>query len=783
MSRALKGNKTYRFELSGRIQGVGFRPLVFRKAKALGLTGRVSNTHHGAVIEINAAPGQAARFLALIKSSLPPNSEISFVKHSRVKRKNFTSFSITDSLKHSGVTADIPPDLALCGKCLKDILSPSNRRKSYPFTNCTECGPRYSIIKALPYDRAKTTMNSFRMCPDCLKEYNDPFDRRFHAQPNACPACGPKLRLLSGKFKPLLSGDAALNKTVELLKTGRIVAIKSIGGYHLACDAFNASAVQRLRSKKSRPHKPLAVMMPDTNSVRKYCRLSASEETALTSPAAPIVLLNKRSDVFLPEELLAPGNAYLGVMLPYTPLHRLLFSKKISSEPVFSALVMTSGNKSDEPICTGETELKDSLSGIADYYLVHDRPVHNRCDDSIVFSVSPAESAFIRKSRGFVPDPVNLFTPSRTAPVIFAAGAEQKNAFCLVRDGKAYNSQFIGDLDNYKSTLFYREAFKKFQGFLDIKPSVVAYDLHPDYYATRFAKDLVSANHRLTGIAVQHHHAHIASVMAEKMLNRPVLGFAFDGTGLGSDGNIWGGECLLVKASGFERLAHFEYFHLPGGDIAAKEIWRLAVSLIEKCRLPSRLENSYPCDSVRSIIDKGVNSPLTSSVGRLFDAVAAVIGLRSEVSFEAQAAMELESLAVDNSVRKGYNFEVFFDKKGSSGPAVIGTERILEGVLKDVNKGVSRGLVSARFHYTLSDIIVYLAKYFGRRTGIRDAALSGGVFQNRLLLRLSAERLVKEGFRVHFNTLVPANDGGIALGQAWVAYNKKIKIQRSNIKF
>ena len=775
MCRASKGNKTYRLSISGKVQGVGFRPFIYRAARALGIKGTVANTASGAVIEATAGSKLLNSFLRNIKLNLPPNSEITGLRRSVIPAGNFKTFSIIESSGAGSVTADIPPDLCVCEDCAREIFSRTDRRRLYPFTNCTVCGPRFSIIKRLPYDRKYTTMRSFKMCASCESEYNDPLDRRFHAQPNACPVCGPEIALLTSGLKTQEARTPALDKAIELLSKGRIVAIKSIGGYHVACDALNVRSVKRLRKRKNRPDKPLALMMPDVNTVKKHCYVNPSELGLLTSPASPIVLLRAKKNTGLPLDIIAPENSCIGVMLPYTPLHLLLFGTPYGDKPNFEALVTTSGNRSDEPITTDENRLKGALGGIADNFLTHDRPIHNRCDDSIVLNLRPSENVFIRKSRGYVPEPVRFQPAVPSMPGIFEAGAELKNTFCLVRNSGAYVSQYIGDLDNLEASKFYEEAYASMGEFLSVKPGVVAYDLHPDYYSTRFAKKLLGGSARPEGIPVQHHHAHLASVLAEKNLHKPALGFAFDGNGLGIDGNIWGGECMLVEGPCFNRLAHLEYFHLPGGDKAVKEIWRLAASLANKYTpglAPKNLAARRGYRAIVSMMDKNVNSPLCSSMGRLFDAVAALIGLRYEVSFEAQAAMELESLAIDNPVKKGYNFEVVFNYDGSAvpSPAVINVKPVIEGILRDISNGADKSAISARFHLTVSDIIVELAGTFGKAYGIKDVILSGGVFQNRVLTRLSIERLEREGFRVHYNTIVPPNDGGISLGQAYIAY-------------
>ncbi len=728
MSRASKGNKAFSILVSGKVQGVGFRPFIFRTAKSLGLNGFVANSTYGAVIKIEGKQESIDVFIRNLKSTIPPNSNISSIKIQPIPLKNYKIFSITKSLPGKSISADIPPDLCVCTDCACDIYSKNNRRYLYPFTNCTNCGPRFSIIKGLPYDRKKTTMKGFSMCKDCEREYNDPLNRRFQAQPNACPVCGPKVTLLSNSFKPLASGATALAEAIRLLKEGKIGALKSIGGYHLACDATNRRTVKRLRELKRRPFKPFALMMPNIGTAKKYCHINKSESKLLTSTSSPIVLLTARKVKGLPYDILAPGNNRLGVMLAYTPLHKLLFDSCDTGKFNFKALVMTSGNRSDEPICIDEKQVNDRLSGIADFFLVNDRPIHNRCDDSIIINLNSENNVFVRRSRGFVPEPACIIARESSTPVVLAAGAELKNTFCFVRGASAYPSQFIGDLDNLESSRFYEEAFLRMKDFLKVTPSIVAHDLHPDYYSTIFANKLLKNNPRLKTTPVQHHHAHIASVIAEKGIKGPVIGIAFDGNGMGSDGNVWGGECLLAEGAGFTRLAHLDYFRLPGGDIATKEIWRLAVSLAHKYSikgLPATVKRRNISNFIDTMIAREVNSPLCSSMGRLFDAVASLIGIRQEVTFEAQAAIEMESLAMDNPVKKGYNFDIVFSNDSAScpTPALISVKKVIEGILRDLSSGVDKSIISAKFHFTVSEMIHNMARKFCAYHNINNVVL------------------------------------------------------------
>ncbi|OGS19668.1 MAG: carbamoyltransferase HypF [Elusimicrobia bacterium RIFOXYA2_FULL_50_26] len=762
MSKVSKANdvKALRITVGGTVQGVGFRPYVYRLAGEHKIAGNVANTAAGAVIEAEGTPAQLSSFIDNVKHSLPPRALITSIKTTPIPFRNFKEFSIQkSSSSSSALSAIIPPDLAVCPDCLRELFTSSDRRHNYPFINCTNCGPRFSIVKALPYDRPETSMSSFRLCPECRKEYDNPADRRFHAQPNACPACGPVIELYDSNFTKIARAADAMAMAVAMLEKGKILAIKSIGGYHLACDATNTKAVERLRKRKMRPHKPFAVMAASPESAGEISFIGAEEERLLASIQRPIVLLKKR----LPSKLadnVAPGNASVGIMLCYTPLHHILFNGS-----AYRYLVMTSANRRDEPICRTEEDAREALGEIADYFLVHNRPIHNRLDDSIVQCVPATQ--FIRRSRGYVPEPVRLGNnPGKTC--VMGVGAELKNTFCLTRGNNAFVSQHIGEMDNLKSIDFYREAFERLSTFLKVKPGVIAHDLHPGYFTTAFAREYASAN-RVRLVGVQHHVAHIASVLAETNIKRPVIGFAFDGLGYGDDGTLWGGECLLVHREKFTRLAHFDYFALAGGDAATREIWRCGAALLKSAGI-----NALPANGARrrhwqqalDMIGKRFNSPLTCSVGRLFDGVAAIIGIRDEVSFEAQAAMEMETLAIDFPVKKGYNFKI--KNQGGDKPLVVSTTEIVRQLWAEKKAGMTPAHISARFHVTIAEITRELALRFRAERQINDIALSGGVFQNRLLLGLVLSRLLREGFAVHYNRLVPPNDGGISLGQAWI---------------
>jgi len=767
MLKTSKGNSkdlsTFRIDIRGNVQGVGFRPLVYRLAKKVRLKGSISNTSSGVTIEANGTPAKIGGFIKSIKSNLPHHARLDNISKKKIEYRHFAGFSIIPSAKGGLASAEIPPDLSICPDCYAELFDRSDRRNFYPFINCTNCGPRFTITKSVPYDRKNTTMSVFGMCPQCLSEYNSVSDRRFHAQPNACPVCGPKITLLSDSMKAIAKERKALNEAVRLLKEGRIIAVKGIGGYHLACDALNKSAVETLRERKIRPHKPFAVMVRDIETAKIFAVINAEEEKLLVSAKRPIVLLKKRANV---PEALAPDNAYIGIMLPYAPLHYLLFS----SEKPLQMLVMTSGNKSEDPISADEKEAKEKLSGIADYFLTHNRKIHNRCDDSIVFNFNGKNDGniLVRRSRGYVPEGIDV-AALKKSPAIFAAGAQEKNTFCLTRAKKAYVSQYIGEMENEGTLKYFKEALKRFEAYLSVKPRVIAYDIHPDYVPTIFAKEFAVKDADLSTVGIQHHEAHIASVLAEKNLRKPVIGFAFDGTGLGRDNRIWGGECFLVKGGKFRRLAHFDNLGLPGGDIATKEIWRLGVSLLSKSGIkefPAHFK-AYPYEKILEMAQKSINSPDCSSVGRIFDAVASILDVRQEVSFEAQAAIQLESLALDISVKKGYNFNAFYGENKDE--LLISLKETVKEMLRDKKNGLAIREISAKFHCTIAEIIVALSKNFRDKYSVGDVVLSGGVFQNRVLLSSAVEKLKKAGFAVHLNRRVPPNDGGISLGQAYLA--------------
>jgi hydrogenase maturation protein HypF len=725
----------------GIVQGVGFRPFVYNLAQRLGLSGYVLNSSAGVVIEVEGEPGQIHRFVSELNQNPPPLAQIEDIAIASLEANGCAGFVIRESVYEPGQLAPVSPDVATCSDCLRDIQSAGGRRFGYPFTNCTNCGPRYTITRAIPYDRPFTTMACFPMCEQCRLEYEDPSNRRFHAQPNACPQCGPLLSM-------------PLEDARQLLRDGRILAIKGLGGFHLVCDPLNDQAVRLLRERKKRSDKPFALMVPDFAVAEKLCFISDAERAALTSIRRPIVILARRPDAPLSQSL-APGNNTLGLMLSYTPLHHLLFGDS------FSALVMTSGNLSEEPIVTGNREAAQRLESIADAFLFHNRDIHTRVDDSVA-RVFAGQERILRRSRGYAPHPIRLSSP---VAEILACGAELKNTFCLTKGHHAFLSQHIGDLENYETLIFYRETLGRMQQLFRIAPRAVAYDLHPQYLSTKFALEMTDVQQ----IGVQHHHAHIVSCMADNGISGKVIGIAFDGTGFGSDGKIWGGEFLVADFAGFERRAHFRYIPLAGGDRAVREPWRLALSYLldafgaEFDSLDLPLFHRIPpkkIAAVRSMIERHINTVETSAAGRLFDAVASIVGLRDEVNFEAQAAIELEGCA-QAGVDASYPFEI-------SG-AEIDMRPAIHSIVRDVSADKPTGWIAAAFHNTIVAVMVELCLRLRQAEGIHRVCLSGGTFQNVYLVERAVSSLRAKGFQVFLHSKVPPNDGGISLGQAVIA--------------
>ncbi len=750
-------------DVRGIVQGVGFRPFIYQLASQHGLSGWVCNTSEGVTIDVEGSPASLDDFIADIPLCKPPRSAIETLIHSRKQPEGYTSFTIRESLPEPGKYQLISPDIATCPECLKEIFDPSNRRYRYPFTNCTNCGPRFTIIEDIPYDRPLTTMKMFAMCPECKSEYDNPQDRRFHAQPNACPVCGPSLLLLDDTGNPVITEDP-IQTASELLKDGKILAVKGLGGFLLACDATSENTVNLLRSRKRRPSKPFAVMVSSIEEAKRHCRITDEEEKLLVSPAAPIVLAGwKRDSTICPA--IAPNNNYLGIMLPYTPLHHLLLNE--AGLP----LVMTSGNLSEEPIAKDNDEALKRLSGIADFFLVHNRDIYARYDDSVMV-VQDKQPRMVRRARGTAPYPVKLSSPM---PSVLACGAELKNTFCLTRDNYAFVSQHIGDMENLETLDHYETTLKLYKKLFRIEPELIAYDMHPDYLPTKYALDTISAHPELISVPVQHHHAHIASCLADNGLADPVIGVSFDGTGYGTDGKIWGGEFMVADFKGFRRVAHLQYLPLPGGEAAIRKPYRIAAGYLYALFGKSALEHDFSrflqihpeeLAVIESQVDKKINAPLNSSCGRLFDCVSALLGIRNEVDYEAQAAIELEMIA-DRALLETKNYPFTIERSGETD--VLNLEETFTGILEDLQQGVEKATIAAKFHNTVASMIFVLCTMISSATGIRDVALSGGVFQNRLLLTQAVRRLKFAGFNVFTHRQVPTNDGGISLGQAVIA--------------
>ena len=749
--------------IQGIVQGIGFRPFIYNLAKKFDLNGFILNTSSGVEIEVEGDSENIEQFFKTIENNNLPLAHITSIERISLSPANYQDFIICESVASTERTTLISPDICVCKDCLAEMRNPKDRRYRYPFINCTNCGPRYTIIEDVPYDRLKTSMRNFQMCEDCQQEYDNPTNRRFHAQPNACPVCGPQVELLNSK-KEKLDTIEPIIKTIELLKHGYVFAIKGLGGFHLTVDAENNDAVIRLRQRKNREEKPLAIMSADLNRIHQFAHISPEEEALLTSPQRPIVLLKKKVPNMIADQV-APKNPNIGVMLAYTPLHYLL----LDDEEIL-ALVMTSGNLSEEPIVIDNDEAFELLDKIADYFLIHNRDIYLRSDDSVVRKID-SETRIPRRSRGYVPQPIFLH---KEFPKILACGAELKNTICLTKGKNAFISQHIGDLKNMESYEFFDLTVRHLKRILDIEPEIIAYDLHPDYLSTRYALEQSGAEL----IGVQHHHAHIASCMLEHGFEEPVMGLSFDGTGYGLDGNIWGGEVLLVDEAKFSRLANFDYVSMPGGDMAIKEPWRMAISYLHyvykdnfwNLKLP--LFYQFKENKIRFIvnmIDKGLNCPKTSSLGRMFDGISSLLGICNHSTYEGQAAIMLEMEINDQRTDEFYNYEWSKGKESY----LISPTPIIQGIVNDFMSGIGSNLISYKFHLTLIKLFTDLCFQLKKQTGIDKIVLSGGVFQNaNLLAGLSRELRIK-GLNVFSHSKVPTNDGGIALGQVAVAAANK----------
>jgi len=757
-----------RISVRGVVQGVGFRPFVYRLAQEHNLKGWVRNTSGNVEIEVEGDAESLENFLSNLEAQAPPMARIEKVEATFYPPKGYTQFKIGESQSQEGEYQLVSPDIATCEDCQRELFSPTDRRFRYPFTNCTNCGPRFTIIEDIPYDRSKTTMRQFEMCPECQQEYDNPSDRRFHAQPNACPKCGPSLELVDSNGNPI-EADDVIKAASTLLKAGKILAIRGLGGFQLACDATNEAAINLLRTRKRRPAKPLAVMAGNLEDIENHCFISPEERKLLQSPECPIVLLRWKHNSSSISPAVAPNLKYIGVMLPYTPLHHILLRE--TGIP----LVMTSGNLSEEPIAKDNDEALSRLRGIADYFLLHNRDIYARYDDS-VYMVEGVPQA-IRRARGYAPYPI--FLPFKAKPIL-ACGAELKNTFCLTKDEHAFLSQHIGDMENEETLDHFENTIELYKKLFRIEPEIVAYDMHPEYLSTKYALK-VSEEQGLKSIPVQHHHAHIVSCLVENRVEEPVIGVAFDGTGYGTDGTIWGGEFLLADWHSFKRVGHLEYVPLLGGAAAINKPYRMALSYLHTLLgedfsvegLPISRVNSAELDIIKQQLKRRINSPLTSSAGRLFDAVSALAGVRGEIDYEAQAAIELEMLAPDELgefEEKSYPFSIIKDQ----GIKVVKLKELILTIVDDVKNQVPTPIISLKFHNTMAQIIAEMCKTIARESGIDKVALSGGVFQNRLLQKLAVSALHKDGFTVLTHHLVPCNDGGISLGQAVIASFSRI---------
>jgi hydrogenase maturation protein HypF len=786
MSKAARQSlKSASIGVRGIVQGVGFRPFVYGLAVTHNLKGWVYNTSEDVRIEIEGVAEAIEQFKRELETKAPPLAHIENITIEYHAPRGYKSFEIRPSQAQEGKYQLISPDVATCRPCLEELLNPEDRRYRYPFTNCTNCGPRFTIIEDMPYDRPKTTMRYFQMCLQCQAEYDNPLDRRFHAQPNACPKCGPQVQLVDSRGS-LVTDSNPIATASQLLKKGTIVAIKGLGGFLLACDATNDTVVKMLRRRKKRSSKPFAVMVATVDEAKKHCYVSPEEEKLLTSPQSPIVLMRWREDSSISREV-APNLRFLGIMLPYTPLHHILL--RDTGLP----LVMTSGNLSEEPIARDNDEALRRLSGIADYFLIHDREIYSRYDDSVAM-VERGTVQLIRRARSYAPYPVRL--PFKTKQVL-GCGGEEKNNFCLTKDNYAFVSQHIGDMENMETLEHFDSTISLYKRLFHIQPEIIAHDLHPDYLATKYAQELGKSGSKL--IPVQHHHAHIASCLADNGLESQVIGVAFDGTGMGADGNIWGGEFLIADYRNFRRAGHLEYLPLPGGAAAIKRPYRIAIGYIltllgedalntviatrnEVNRKQSQLASigqisEVEIEVIKRQIERKINSPLSSSMGRLFDAVSALLGIRGEIDYEGQAAVELEMAAHSyllarsasdegiSDVGESYPYRIVEDK----GIRIVHLGDLLSAVIEDLHQSISEGRISVKFHNTVAQMINEMCHLVADETGISQIALSGGVFQNRLLLRKAVSLLESSGFRVFTHRQVPCNDGDVSLGQAVIA--------------
>jgi hydrogenase maturation protein HypF len=738
--------------IKGAVQGVGFRPFIYRLATELSLTGWVNNSSQGVSIEVEGDRPTLKTFTQRIMAEKPPSAIISHLEAAEVALKGYTTFTIQASVGGEK-TAVVLPDLATCSQCLQEIFDPHNRRYHYPFTNCTNCGPRYSIIEGIPYDRHHTTMKDFTQCQWCQREYEDPLNRRFHAQPNACPQCGPQLQLWDGEGKTIATQHDALLLAAQAIRKGKIVALKGLGGFQLLVDAFNEGAVNWLRQRKQRPEKPFALMYPCLELVRENCHVSEKEKEVLLSPQSPLVLLLQKASSRKYFTVVAPHNPYLGVMLPYTPLHHLLLAEL--NWPV----VATSGNLRDEPICIDQQEALIRLGEIAELFLVHNRPIARPVDDSVVRIVEKRVMV-LRRARGYAPLPI-ILKNQLNGDAILAVGGHLKNTVAIARNHQVFLSQYIGNLETVTAQENFVSVINSLKLLYDFEPDLIACDAHPNYVSTHYAN-----SQNLPVIAVQHHLAHLLSCLAENQLEPPVLGVAWDGTGFGLDGTIWGGEFILLNQNKWSRIAHLRHFKIPGGSKAIQEPRRTALGIFAEIvpdlnNLPPQILNLFSEQElviIKNMLAKNINSPLTSSMGRLFDGIAAILGIRSQVSFEGQGAMELEFAAIEAETEESYPFNLLTN---SNSPIIIDWMPMIEGILNDLELEIITPIIAAKFHHTLGEIIISIAS----QLEISKILLTGGCFQNKYLLERTIKRLRKSQYEPYWHQQIPPNDGGISLGQ------------------
>ena len=745
-------------KINGIVQGVGFRPFIYNLAHEYGLKGWVYNYSGGVEIEVEGDKTTVREFISDIRDKHPPMACILDMEvRDSLPLQGYRDFEIRESREEENLFVPVSPDISICQDCLDELFDPQDRRFHYPFINCTNCGPRFTIIHNIPYDRIKTTMSSFTMCPSCQKEYDDPHNRRFHAQPNACPECGPTVELFDNSGKKITTHDPII-QSIALLKMGKIVAIKGLGGFHLACDATREDVVVRLRGRKYREDKPFAIMCRDLEVIDRICLLDGLSRDLLKSKERPIVILPKREGAKI-APCVSPFQRTLGVMLPYSPLHHLLFAQGVD------CLVMTSGNVSDEPIAFKDRDAFERLKQIADFFLMHNREIHTRCDDSVVKPLK-GEVTFLRRARGFAPFPIKL---SRDGKSTLACGADLKNTFCLTKGNFALLSQHIGDMENFETMRSFEQGLELFKALFQVEPEFVVHDLHPDYLSTRYAMGL-----ELPKIGVQHHFAHALSCMAEYGSVGPGLAVVMDGTGYGEDGTVWGGEFLEVTLTGYRRLGHLRYIPLPGGDMAVREPWRMGAAYLERiygdlegCQIPfTERVDLERWSQIRLAVRAQINSPPCSSMGRLFDAVSALVGVRETVNYEGQAAIELEQM-VEKGEMGEYPFEILEENE----TLIVNPDPIIEAIVEDIKKKEAPFIISARFHNSIASTISRMAQRIRKETGLSDIFLTGGVFQNHVLLARVWDILKGDGFSVYIHRKVPPNDGGISLGQAFYALN------------